>query len=460
MSIRSATRQEAEGRSVPSLQIVPRLEAPSEGDGAALRTPPSFGLRAALLALLAALAAAAAVMVIGQRSHHGPGGTAPVRASRRPAGVAERQGAAGLAGRTVGPVLPAPGASVHYLSASALTSLAAGASSYRPAPYLESAYRTVAARYRFPWRLLAAVEYIRGGYTGALAGASAEPERAAEAQLGVDGQRAINADVLAHAEAAAAGPSAALELAGRQLAADGAARSPAQAAATYMQGTGTSAQAVLTLAQEIGSASITSASPPPAKVAAMLSEARLLNRLPYVWGGGHTVPAWVVGAGYDCSGFVSAVLHSGGYLNSPETTQTLPGAAGIVRGRGRYVTIYDRTIATLKVWVKKRRIVTVRKAVNSATIGVHVNHGRRSDASVAIRLPRWVGEWKTIKLRKLVPSLDTTNNDEHVIIDIGGQWWESGGSSADGGAAMVHRIADPSRSYLKSFNRILHPQGL
>ena len=65
-----------------------------------------------------------------------------------------------------------------------------------------------------------------------------------------------------------------------------------------------------------------------------------------------------------------------------------------------------------------------------------------------------------MKLTKLVPSADTTNNDEHVIIDLDGQWWESGGSSADGGAADVHPIIDPNPGYLKSFNRILHPQGL
>jgi len=67
---------------------------------------------------------------------------------------------------------------------------------------------------------------------------------------------------------------------------------------------------------------------------------------------------------------------------------------------------------------------------------------------------------ETLKIRKLVRSQDTSNNDEHVIIDIDGQWWESGGSTADGGAAMVHQIIDPSKAYLKSFNRILHPQGL
>ena len=169
-----------------------------------------------------------------------------------------------------------------------------------------------------------------------------------------------------------------------------------------------------------------------------------------------------VGAGYDCSGFVSQVLHSAGYLSSPDTTQTLPGTAGIVNGPGKYVTLYDRTIATLKIWVKKLKMVTKREMVNPASAGVHVTRRQNANSldAVQMRVPKWVGEWKTIHITKLVRSADTSNNDEHVIIDIDGHWWESGGSSADGGAASVHPILNPSPGYLKSFNRILHPQGL
>ena len=61
----------------------------------------------------------------------------------------------------------------------------------------------------------------------------------------------------------------------------------------------------------------------------MENEARLLNGIPYSWGGGHQNPAWVVSSGYDCSGFVSDILHSAGYLSSPQTTQTLPAAKGL-----------------------------------------------------------------------------------------------------------------------------------
>jgi hypothetical protein len=135
--------------------------------------------------------------------------------------------------------------------------------------------------------------------------------------------------------------------------------------------------------------------------------------------------------------------------------------AGILTGPGKYVTIYDRTIATKRVYVKKK--VITHKMVNASTRGVHVvNKGKaaHSSDSVSIRLPKWVGQWETIHTTKLVSSLDNTNDDEHVIIDLDGQWWESGGSTADGGAESVHPIADPPAAYLKSFNKQLHPSGL
>jgi hypothetical protein len=130
------------------------------------------------------------------------------------------------------------------------------------------------------------------------------------------------------------------------------------------------------------------------KVKAMQAMAKLLNGKPYIWGGGHS--NFGIAAGYDCSGFVSAILHSGGFLSSPQTTQTLPGQPGIASGIGKYVTIYDRT--------------------------------------------------------------DASGND-HVIINLDGQWWESGGGE-DGGSPDVHSIATPDSSYLGSFNTILHPVGL
>jgi cell wall-associated NlpC family hydrolase len=133
------------------------------------------------------------------------------------------------------------------------------------------------------------------------------------------------------------------------------------------------------------------------KMTAMLTAAEALDGLPYVYGGGHG--GWTLSSGYDCSGFVSAVLHAAGYLTEPQTTQTLPSQSGIVKGPGRWVTIFDRT-----------------------------------DAS--------------------------STTEDHVIIDINGQWWESGGSSGDGGSASVHRIRDISQAYLETFNLVLHPRSL
>jgi cell wall-associated NlpC family hydrolase len=134
----------------------------------------------------------------------------------------------------------------------------------------------------------------------------------------------------------------------------------------------------------------------PSQVQAMTDEANSLVGKPYVWGGGHS--SWAPQAGYDCSGFVSAVLHAGGYLSSPADTVTLPSQAGIEQGPGQYVTIYDRTGA---------------------------------------------GE------------------NGHVIIDINGQFYESGGESgAWGGGGGVEKIGTPSASYLATFDAVLHPAGL
>jgi cell wall-associated NlpC family hydrolase len=132
------------------------------------------------------------------------------------------------------------------------------------------------------------------------------------------------------------------------------------------------------------------------RIQSMVSEANSLLGKPYVWGGGHN--NFGPQSGYDCSGFVSAVLHAGGYLTSPQDTETLPSAAGIESGPGQYVTIYDRT---------------------------------------------------------------TSGQEGHVIMEIDGQFYESGGQSGSwGGGGGVEKIATPSASYLATFNQILHPEGL
>lgn len=133
------------------------------------------------------------------------------------------------------------------------------------------------------------------------------------------------------------------------------------------------------------------------RLASMVKAADSLVGKPYIWGGGHSS---FNSPGYDCSGFVSAVLHAGGFLNSPQTTQTLPTVPSIASGPGKFVTVYDRTDG------------------------------------------------------------GTPNND-HVIIDLNGAWYESGGQAGPwGGGGGVARIKEPSQEYLQSFNRQLHPMGL
>jgi cell wall-associated NlpC family hydrolase len=134
----------------------------------------------------------------------------------------------------------------------------------------------------------------------------------------------------------------------------------------------------------------------PAQVQAMTNMANSLVGKPYVYGGGHS--GWGPQAGYDCSGFVSAVLHAGGYLSQPVDTVTLPQQAGMESGPGQYVTVYDRA------------------------------------------LPGESG---------------------HVIIEINGQFYESGGSHGSwGGGGGVEKIATPSAQYLSTFPTVLHPAGL
>lgn len=132
------------------------------------------------------------------------------------------------------------------------------------------------------------------------------------------------------------------------------------------------------------------------QVTAMRQMAEALVGKPYVWGGGHG--GWDPTSGYDCSGFVSAVLHAGGYLSQPADTTTLPNQPGILTGPGQRVTIYDRA---------------------------------------------------------------QPGENGHVIIDIDGQFYESGGSAgAWGGGGGVERIGTPSAAYLATFPNVLHPSGL
>jgi cell wall-associated NlpC family hydrolase len=175
---------------------------------------------------------------------------------------------------------------------------------------------------------------------------------------------------------------------------------PAAPATTPATGTSTSAAGAQTFSSALSSAVGANYPTTPAaaggRVQAMVTEANSLLGKPYVYGGGHG--SWAPSAGYDCSGFVSKVLHAGGYLSQPVDTTALPSQPGIEAGPGQSVTIYDRA------------------------------------------LPGQSG---------------------HVIIDINGQFYESGGShGAWGGGGGVEKIAQPSAAYLADFPNVLHPTGL
>lgn len=101
---------------------------------------------------------------------------------------------------------------------------------------------------------------------------------------------------------------------------------------------------------------------------------------PYVSGGGHGqlgVPSGSP-AGFDCSGFVSAVLGAGGYVTAPQTTQTLHTQGTLSPGTG-LVTIYDRYTGAV--------------------------------------------------------------SQEHVIMNLAGTWYESGGSNSAGPHVMTSAAA-------------------
>lgn len=173
--------------------------------------------------------------------------------------------------------------------------------------------------------------------------------------------------------------------------------SPSGGVAPTTSGTGATFADALAGAQDAAGA--TSLVGAPTAVQTMLQKAQSLVGRPYVWGGGHSTSDWQNASGYDCSGFVSAVLGSGGIVSSPQSTQTLPSQPNLAAGPGQYVTIYDRD--------------------------------NNPDPS-----------------------------QDHVIINIGGNWFESGGSSADNPSGGVAKINQPSQAYLSTFNQLLHPVGL
>ena len=270
-----------------------------------------------------------------------------------------------------------------------------------PPKYLVPIYKAAARRFHLPWQVLAAINRMETDYGADLGISSAgaegwmQFEPATWAAYGIAvGRHFKPVDRTPNPYY----PRDAIFSAARYLHASGGSHNVPGAVFAYNHAAWYVLD-VLSIAQQINQHGLRWNSSGHRKIAVMRTTARLLDGMVYKWGGGHS--NWMITTGYDCSGFVSMVLHSVGFLRVPATTQTLPYQRGILAGRGRWVTIYDRS------------------------------DGGALEA-------------------------------DHVIIDIKGQWWESGGSSSSGGAGSVHRInrKSISRAYLESFNLVLHPWGL
>jgi hypothetical protein len=271
-----------------------------------------------------------------------------------------------------------------------LAAVFANSSADQPPAVLVPFYKEAARRYRVPWTVLAAINQVETNYGLDLNVSSAGAVGWMQFMPGTWRQYGVAAD---GATANPYDPRDAILAAGSYLQANGAGKDLRDAIFAYNH-SWSYVDEVLFLSRQIALNQLHPDADAQAKLTAMLTTAQLLNGLPYVYGGGHA--DWTLVSGYDCSGFVSSVLHAAGYLDAPVNTQALPGQPGILTGPGRWVTIFDRTDA---------------------------------------------------------PAV----NEDHVIIYVNGQWWESGGSGAGAG---VHRMATISAGYLATFNRILHPQGL
>ena len=262
-----------------------------------------------------------------------------------------------------------------------------------PPPFLISIYRRAAQRYQVPWPVLAAINSIESDYGRNLSVSSAGAVGWMQFMPGT--WREYGVDANHDGKSNPYDPTDAIFAAARYLRANGAPHDLRRAVFAYNHATWYVDEVMLRARWISVNSKLTVKGASGRRIASMTAMAELLVGRPYVWGGGHG--GWQIVPGYDCSGFVSAVLHAGGYLSTPQTTDTLPSQPGIQTGPGRYVTIFDRTA--------------------SGTQG-------------------------------------------HVIVDLNGTFYESGGSAASGGGAGVKKLGQPPYDYLLSFNTILHPAGL
>ena len=77
---------------------------------------------------------------------------------------------------------------------------------------------------------------------------------------------------------------------------------------------------------------------------------RASQKLPYVFGGGHSSRFQPSGspAGYDCSGWVSTILHHAGILGSSEALDTHALERWGLAGRGEFMTVWTINVPGLE----------------------------------------------------------------------------------------------------------------
>ncbi len=101
----------------------------------------------------------------------------------------------------------------------------------------------------------------------------------------------------------------------------------------------------------------------------------------------------------------------------------------------------------------RRGLRLLRARLNRPARGRVSDHvGRHANAAVRPKDPSRGGPLGYDLDRRDGHSLD----EDHVIIDIDGQWRVSGGTTSAG----AHRMPRPSAAYVAKFNRIPHPEGL
>ena len=176
----------------------------------------------------------------------------------------------------------------------------------QPPMFLIPIYKAAGRRYHVPWRILAAINWIETDYgrnlnvssAGAIGWMQFMPATWLEWGISADG----------HGRPNAYDPRDAIFSAARYLAASGARHNLRGAIFAYNHATWYVDEVMFKADLITAGTRLPKKGHVRAQVEAMIAMADVLIGKPYIWGGGHD--DWQIGNGYDCSGFVSAVLHA------------------------------------------------------------------------------------------------------------------------------------------------------